>query len=147
MAREDLNGHKTSITDLSKATTGDASESVKVGSPPEFGINFASHLILNGKAYYDVNLFMSFQAVDNNNFGIAFRYIDAFNYYAVEFRRGGWLFFQAKGYKRIVKVSNGEYTVLAEIEDGGYSTGIWYNMVVEAVGSKFSLKLKEEVKG
>lgn len=44
-------------------------------------------------------------------------------------------------------MSNGEYTVLAEIEDGGYSTGIWYNMVVEAVGSKFSLKLKEEVKG
>lgn len=107
MAREDLGGHKTSITDLSGATTGDSSEGIKVGEAPEFGVNFASHLVLNGKSYYDVNLFMSFSAVDNNNFGIAFRYIDAFNYYAVEFRRGGWFPFAAKGYKRIVKVTNG----------------------------------------
>ena len=107
----------------------------------EFGSNFASHLILKGRAYYDLELYFSFQGIDNQPFGVAFRYMDPFNYYAVEFRKTSE---SRVGYKRIIKVVKGNYEVLAEIQDGGYFALSWYNVGIVIVGPSFDLYFKEE---
>ena len=87
---------------------GDGAAGVPIGKPT-FGINFASHLVLQGRAYYDLTMFFTFKAADSSNFGVAFRYMDPFNYYAVEFRRNGAVLFGTPGYKRIIKMVAGEY--------------------------------------
>lgn len=143
MAHSDLGWHKNGIVDLSDASTGDGASSVPLGTQV-FGINFATHLVLQGRSYYDVTLFATFKATDSHNFGIAFRYIDPFNYYAVEFRRNGALLFGTDGYKRIIKVTAGQYQVLAEKADGGFNTEEWYEMALVAKGAEFTLYVKSQ---
>ena len=94
-----------------------------------------------------MTVFLSYQPADNNNFGVAFRYIDPFNYYAVEFRKNPNFIGGTKGYKRIIKVSDGNYSVLAEEQDGGFLTDTWYHMALVAKGPEFKLYVKEEQKG
>lgn len=67
--------------------------------------------------------------------------MDAFNYYAVELKKGND---KRPGYKRIIKVVKGFYEVLAEVQDGGYFAISWYNVAVRVVGPNFDLYFKEE---
>jgi hypothetical protein len=46
---------------------------------------------MKDKAYYDLNIYISYSPVDASIFGVAFRYIDPWNFYAVEFRKGDTL--------------------------------------------------------
>ena len=89
-AKDDLNNHAGGITELSTAKTAYSSSSLPL-KQKESGINYATHLIMKDKAYYDLNLYISYQPVDPSIFGVAFRYIDPWNFYAVEFRKGDTL--------------------------------------------------------
>ena len=118
-ATDDLDGHAGGISEVSGAKAASSSSTLEIGVK-ESQINYASHLILKDKAYYDLELFLSYHPADANIFGVAFRYLDPFNFYAVEFRKGDFLGL-TQGYKRIVKVQNGEYEILSEIKDGGFN--------------------------
>ena len=63
---------------------------------------------------------------DSGEFGISFRYLDAFNYYVFEMGRN-----ENGGFKRIRKFKNGEPEVLATLDDGGFLQNKWYILVIE----------------
>ena len=48
------------------------------------------------------------------------------------------------GYKRIAKVVQGHYEILAEKRDGGFFAMEWYNVAVKIVGGHIELKMKQE---
>ena len=92
-ATTELNGHKHGIRDISSISVqrdegqGIISDIMSFfGIQKKVGNNFGTHLVLKGKAYYDFELQLCFTASQSNAFAIAFRYIDQFNYYAIEFK-------------------------------------------------------------
>ena len=62
-------------------------------------------------------------SINENLLGIVFRYRDEFNYYA-------FILNQKKGYKRLIKVSNGRYRKIAELRDGGLFLNDWFKVQI-----------------
>ena len=131
-SKSDLNGHSNAIGQTSDIQiNGDTKE------------RYGSILKLKMKNYYDGKLSVSFLAKDTGRVGFAFRYLDEFNFYAFEMERGDTG--QAEsGFKRIRKFVNGEPTVLAIENDGGFLQDKWYRIVIDFSFSKFTVKMEEE---
>lgn len=92
-----------------------------------------SNLILNDRDYYDFELKCSFFLKDNNTFGMAFRYVDPYNYYIFEVSN------LEKGYKRIRKFVKGVPKVIDFKNDGGFFQETWYNVKIRAQQSKINI--------
>jgi hypothetical protein len=96
-----------------------------------------SNLMLKERDYYDFELKCSFFLKDNNTFGIAFRYIDPYNYYLFEVSN------QEKGYKRIRKFVKGIPKVIDFKNDGGFLQETWYNVKIRAQQSQISIYMTD----
>jgi len=96
-----------------------------------------SNLILRDRDYYDFELKCSFFLKDNNTFGIAFRYVDPYNYYLFEVSN------QEKGYKRIRKFVKGIPKVIDFKNDGGFLQETWYNVKIRAQQSEISIYMTD----
>lgn len=109
-SKSSLNGHATAIGQTSAiAINVDLKE------------RYATHLKFKFRNYFDGVLRVSFLGKEQGRVGIAFRYIDQFNFYVFEMFRG----VDGSGFKRIRKFVNGEPTVLATEKDGGYLQDKW----------------------
>ena len=129
-SKSGLNGHSDAIGQTSDIQiNGDRKE------------HFASLLKLKMKNYYDGKFCVSFLAKDTGRVGFAFRYLDEFNFYAFEMETGSA---GKSGYKRIRKFVNGEPTVLAIENDGGFLQDKWYRIIIDFSFSKFTVKMEEE---
>ena len=128
-SKDDLNGHATAI--------GQTSDIQINGDPKE---RFASVLKLKMKNFFDGRIRVSLLAKDTGRIGIAFRYLDEFNYYVFEMERGNG----GSGFKRLRKFVNGESTVLAVENDGGYLQDKWYRIILDFALSSFTIKMEEE---
>ena len=127
--KDALNGHATAIGQTSDIQiNGDHKE------------RFASVLKLKPKTFFDGRLRVSLLAKDTGRIGIAFRYLDEFNYYVFEMERGNG----GSGFKRLRKFVNGEPTILAVENDGGYLQDKWYRIVLDFTLSSFTIKMEEE---
>ena len=96
-----------------------------------------SNLILKDRDFYDFELKCSFFLKDNNTFGIAFRYVDPYNYYIFEVSN------QEKGFKRIRKFVKGIPKVIDFKNDGGFIQETWYNVKIRAQQSKISIYMTD----
>jgi len=96
-----------------------------------------SNLILENRDFYDFELKCSFYLKDNNTFGIAFRYVDPYNYYLFEVSN------QEKGFKRIRKFVKGIPRVIDFKNDGGFLQETWYNVKIRAQQSKISIYMTD----
>ena len=109
-SKSSLNGHATAIGQTSAMTINvDLKE------------RYATHLKFKFRNYFDGVLRVSFLGKEQGRVGIAFRYLDQFNFYVFEMFRGA----DGSGFKRIRKFVNGEPTVLATEKDGGYLQDKW----------------------
>lgn len=125
-----LNGHATAIAQTSDIQiNGDLKE------------RFASLLKLKYKDFFDGRLTVSLLAKDTGRIGIAFRYLDQFNFYVFEMEKSSS---GNTGFKRLRKFVNGEPTVLAIENDGGYLQDKWYRIVIDFSMSKFVVRMEEE---
>jgi len=88
---------------------------------------YGSFLIFKKRLLSDFTFSTDFLAGSGGVFGFVFRYKDIYNYYAVELNH-------EDGFKRIIKMVQGKYTVLKEVKDGGFSLNYWLN---------FTLKMKD----
>jgi len=96
-----------------------------------------SNLILKDRDFYDFELKCSFFLKDNNTFGIAFRYVDPYNYYIFEVSN------QEKGYKRIRKFVKGIPKLIDFKNDGGFIQETWYNVKIRAQQSNISIYMTD----
>lgn len=96
-----------------------------------------AHLVLKNKDYYDFEFKCSFLLKDNNTFGIAFRYMDPFNYYIFEVSN------QDKGVKRIRKFIGGLAHDLDMKNDGGFLQDTWYNIKIRGQQSVFHVYMTD----
>jgi len=92
-----------------------------------------SHLIIKNKDFYDFEARFSVLINDDNTFGIAFRYLDSFNYYIFEISN------QGKGFKRIRRFLHGIPSTIDIKYDGGYVKNTWYNIKIRAQNSQFRI--------
>lgn len=109
-SKSSLNGHATAIGQTSAITI-----SVDLKE------RYATHLKFKFRNYFDGVLRVSFLGKEQGRIGVAFRYLDQFNFYVFEMFRGA----DGSGFKRIRKFVNGEPTVLATEKDGGYLQDKW----------------------
>lgn len=97
----------------------------------------ASFYILENKHYYDFQLNLDIMTLSENLLGIVFRYRDEFNYYAFQLN-------QKSGFKRLVRVSNGRYTKIAEIRDGGISQNEWFKVQIVLQNSNIRIRFGQD---
>lgn len=92
----------------------------------------ATFLYLTNKEYYDfeMNIDILFKSVGSA--GIAFRYKDPFNYYAIKINR-------KQGYKEVIKVVNGIKFSLQKIEDGGILINSWHSIRIKTEADRFHI--------
>lgn len=70
----------------------------------------------------------------NGKAGIAFRYRDPYNYYALLINR-------EKGYKEVLKVKDGEKISLQKIEDGGILINSWHKVTIKSEADRFHIHI------
>jgi hypothetical protein len=97
----------------------------------------ASFFILRNKRYFDFRLNLDLMSISENLLGVVFRFRDQFNYYA-------FLLNQKKGYKRLIKVSNGRYRKIAELRDGGLFLNDWFKVQIEVKTSNIRVRFGED---
>ncbi|GIX64411.1 LCCL domain-containing protein CCp2 [Babesia caballi] len=105
-----------------------ASETV-ISQTSEFGAHgpvSGALLYLADAQYYDFVYSAAVFAGGSGTMGLAFRVLDEDNYYLFQ------LVQLDGGYKRLVRVVNGEPYEIAKIEDGGFVDGVWYTVRIEA---------------
>jgi len=78
---------------------------------------------LNANTYYDFKLTIDLLFLAKGTAGIAFRVQDQFNYYA-------FIIDKVSGYKAIGKMTNGEFTILKKISDGGILLNDWHEVII-----------------
>ena len=88
--------------------------------------------MLSKKKYYDFELNVDILFKTVGKAGIAFRYKDPYNFYAIIINR-------KKGYKELVKVLNGEKTSLKKIEDGGILINSWHSIRIKTEADRFHI--------
>lgn len=71
--------------------------------------------------------------------GVLFRVLDPFNFYGFEVNI-------EHGFKRIIKMENGNMSVVKTLNDGGIAQNIWFKVQVEAVQSHFTVRFGEATK-
>ncbi|KAK2194919.1 bifunctional LCCL domain/Fibrinogen-like, partial [Babesia duncani] len=71
--------------------------------------------------------------------GLTFRVTDENNYYLLQLRQ------VTGGYKRLVKVVNGEAFEIARIEDGGFIESVWYTVRIESRHSHIAIAIIQGV--
>ena len=88
-------------------------------------------LIVRSKKFYDFDITMDFKIVTKGNFGVLFRMVDAFNYYAVSIDNTTI---------SIIKLQDGNSEILASKNFGTALTlNLWYNL--KLIGSKNSFRV------
>lgn len=96
-------------------------------------------LYLNSANYYDFIYSSSVYAGGSGSFGLAFRIVDENNYYLFQMIQVNG------GYKRLVRVVNGEPFEIAKIEDGGFIEGVLYTVRIEARQCRISVSIVQGV--
>lgn len=92
----------------------------------------ATFLYLANKKYYDFVLSVDILFKTIGTAGIAFRYQDPYNYYAL-------LIDRTKGIKEVIKVIRGEKFTIRKIEDGGILINSWHTVRITAIANRFHL--------
>jgi hypothetical protein len=87
---------------------------------------------LNRKRYYDFELSVDILFKSIGIAGIAFRYKDPYNYYALIINR-------RNSYKEIIRMVNGEKHVIQKIDDGGILINSWHTVKVRTEADKFHI--------
>jgi hypothetical protein len=85
----------------------------------------------DGTAWTDYEMSVTMRTEDNDGMGVVFRYQDSKNYYR-------FIWNQEKKYRKLVKVFNGVFTVVAE-DSVVYNKGQTYQVKVRAVGDQLSV--------
>jgi hypothetical protein len=91
------------------------------------------------KRFYDFKINVEIMTRNRGSHGVIFRMIDPFNYYAFEININF-------GYKRIVKVVNGNLQVLNTVFDGGIAQNTWYKVEIKGLKTTFRIKIGESSK-
>lgn len=89
--------------------------------------------LAGNKQWQDYEYKVQLGSADNDAIGAVFRYQDNNNYYRYSMDA-------SKNYRRLVKKSNGKFTVLAE-SSGGYQPNKMYNLKVRAIGQNLQVYL------
>ena len=71
--------------------------------------------------------------LNENLFGIVFRFKDEYNYYALQIH-------QTLGFKSLVRVSNGKLKKLAEVRDGGIYQNEWFKVQIVVKNSNIVIR-------
>jgi hypothetical protein len=87
----------------------------------------------DGFAWDDYTLKLKMRSSDNEGIGVLFRYQSSSNYYKFSWNSD-------QTYRRLVKKSNGIFTVIAE-DSVPYVTGQDYNLEISAVGNNIAVKI------
>ena len=109
-------------------------ESAILQSSNSQGLSYASIYALKHKEYYDFVLNLDVMVRDSKTFGVVFRMKNPYNYYALEIS-------QKDGYKRLVRVINGNYNILSEIRDGGIFQFQWFLIQILTVKDEITVKM------
>ncbi|KFG31289.1 F5/8 type C domain-containing protein [Toxoplasma gondii p89] len=83
-----------------------------------------TYAMLRGRRFYDAEIQVSFYAVGSGSVGIAFKIRDFNNMYLL------WMN-QKQAVKRLLRIEDGQPTIVAERKDGGYIQGKWFNVRIE----------------
>ena len=92
--------------------------------------------MVKDKQFFDFELNVDILTRSRGGCGVAFRMKDPFNFYGIEFNING-------GYKRIIKMENGNMTVLKTISDGGINLSLWFKVQVKAIKNTFTIRFGE----
>lgn len=92
-----------------------------------------------GRRYYDFSLKVDVMTRSRGSFGVVFRMVDNFNLLAFEFNI-------ENGYKRVIRIQNGQIHVLKIIYDGGISQNNWFKVLIKAQKNKFIIRCGDSKK-
>lgn len=92
----------------------------------------ATYFALNNKRFYDFELTVDILFKSIGVAGIAFRYRDPYNYYALIINR-------RKSYKEVIKVIAGEKQTIQKIDDGGILINSWHSVKIRAEADRFHI--------
>jgi len=92
----------------------------------------ATYFELNKKRFYDFELTVDILFKSIGVAGIAFRYRDPYNYYALIINR-------KKSYKEVVRVISGEKHIIKKIDDGGILINSWHSVKIRSEGDRFHI--------
>eukprot|EP00375_Theileria_parva_P001173 XP_763844.1 hypothetical protein [Theileria parva strain Muguga] len=94
-----------------------------------------SYLVLKDKKFYDFIFSASVYAGSTGSLGLAFRMVDMNNYYLLQMKQSNG------GFKRLIRVIDGEPYELARVEDGGYIEEVWYHVRIETRQSRLMISV------
>jgi hypothetical protein len=92
----------------------------------------ASFISVRKRNYYDFELNVDVMVSSPGIFGIAFRFTDPFNYYALKIDR-------YHGRKFLIKVIDGYERILQRIDDGGILIDSWHTLKISSQANMFKL--------
>ncbi|EDO06325.1 LCCL domain-containing protein CCP2 [Babesia bovis T2Bo] len=100
-----------------------------ISQTSEFGVKgplSGAMLCVSNAQYYDFIYSGALFPGGSGTLGMAFRVVDEDNYYLFQMVQLNG------GYKRLIRVVNGDPYEIAKIEDGGFVDGVWYTIRIEA---------------
>ena len=86
-----------------------------------------------GKRFFDFKMKVDVMTRSRGSAGVVFRMVDPFNFLAFDLNI-------EQGAKRILKVENGNISVLKEIYDGGISQNNWFKIFIRVEKTKFVIR-------
>nr|PVC50926.1 hypothetical protein MACL_00001902 [Theileria orientalis] len=94
-----------------------------------------SYLVLKNRKFFDFIFSTSIYAGSPGSLGVAFRIVDMNNYYLLQLKQSNG------GFKRLIRVIDGDPYELARVEDGGFIEEVWYHVRVETRQSRLMISV------
>ncbi|UKK02511.2 hypothetical protein MACK_002604 [Theileria orientalis] len=94
-----------------------------------------SYLVLKNRKFFDFIFSTSIYAGSQGSLGVAFRIVDMNNYYLLQLKQSNG------GFKRLIRVIDGDPYELARVEDGGFIEEVWYHVRVETRQSRLMISV------
>ncbi len=92
--------------------------------------------MVKDRRYYDFELNVDVLSRTRGTFGVIFRVLNPFNFYA-------YIINIKRGYKQIFRVKNGRYHLIKHRKDGGLSQNMWYRIQITGIKDLFVVKTGE----